>query len=137
MENIPEAFSSKNTLIRWQPKIFKTDGSVMFIYNIPPEDQSSAFLTIADINFALSKKITNIGRNYNNNFCIRGDMYISNFHAKIICRDNHYYILDEASTNGTYLNRNPVFKGRVKEIQNGDIIQFGVNTVAVFTLFSI
>ncbi len=137
MDNMPEIFHSKNTFIRWQPKVFKTDGSIMFIYNIPPEDQSTAFLTISDINLALSKRITNIGRNHNNNFCIRGDMYISNFHAKIICKDNHYYILDEASTNGTFINRNPVFKGKVKELENGDSIQFGVNTVGLFTLFSV
>jgi pSer/pThr/pTyr-binding forkhead associated (FHA) protein len=129
LNNTPE------TLIRWQPKVVKAD-NIVVIYNIPPDMQSNAFLTICEITFAVSEKVTTIGRNHNNNFAIKGDMYISSFHAKIFHRDKEYYIIDENSTNGTFINRNPIFKGELYQLHKGDLIQLGVNTVIEFNIFS-
>ena len=134
MENIP-SFRNPNTLVRWQPRVVKT-GSVIVIYSIPPEHQGNGFLTVGDITFALSSKVTYIGRNQSSNFCLRGDMYISNSHAKIFYEDKHYHIIDESSTNGTFLNRNPLYKGQTYPLTDGDEIQFGVNTVTKYTKFS-
>ncbi|MCD6460447.1 FHA domain-containing protein [bacterium] len=134
MENIP-SFRNPNTLVRWQPRVVKT-GSVIVIYSIPPDNQGNGFLTVGDITFALSSKITYIGRNQSNNFCLRGDMYISNNHARIFYEDKNYYIIDDSSTNGTFLNRNPLYKGEKYILTDGSEIQFGVNTVTKYTKFS-
>lgn len=135
MDKLPD-FNTPNTLIRWQPKVVKAN-NVIVIYNIPPDMQSNAFLTISDMTFAISNKITTIGRNHNNNFCIKGDMYISSFHTKIFHKDDEFFIIDENSTNGTFINRNPIFKGELYQLAKGDQIQLGVNTIIEFTRFSL
>ncbi len=135
MDNTWDLNNTPNTLIRWQPKVVKAK-DVIVIYNIPPDMQSNAFLTISDMAFAISDKVTTIGRNHHNNFAIKGDMYISSFHAKIFHRDDEFFIIDENSTNGTFINRNPIFKGELYQLQKNDQIQLGVNTIIEFNRFS-
>lgn len=132
-----DPFYSPNTFLRWKPKIVQTSDDIVVIYNIPPEKQSNAFCTLNNITFALSDKVTSFGRGTESNFCIKGDMFISSSHAKIRFEDGEFQIIDENSTNGTYINRNPIYKNQYFQLKNGDLIQFGVNTVLEFTCFSI
>jgi len=136
-EDKMEPFSSPNTFLRWQPKIVKTSEEMVVVYNIPPRRQSNAFCTLNNITFVLSNKVTSFGRGPENNFCIKGDMYISNTHAKIYFEDGEFIIIDENSTNGTFVNRNPIYKNQPFPLKNGDVIQFGVKTVLEFTYFSV
>lgn len=48
---------------------------------------------------------------------------LSREHAELQCMGDHLVLLDLDSTNGTYLNREPV-RGRVR-VESGDIVRFG------------
>ena len=48
------------------------------------------------------KKSLTIGRNKNNKICIKNKK-ISNIHAKIIYKNNEFYIIDNNSVNGTFI----------------------------------
>ncbi|RMG82530.1 MAG: FHA domain-containing protein, partial [Chloroflexi bacterium] len=51
-------------------------------------------------------------------------------HARLQCTENHWVIYDLGSSNGTFVNDNPVSeKGR--PLRDGDIIQMGT-TLIVF-----
>lgn len=50
---------------------------------------------------------------------------ISRLHAKISWQDGDYYLEDLNSTNGTYLNGNPVEYHQKKKLHKGDKIRFG------------
>ena len=54
---------------------------------------------------------------------------VSRVHFKIELIDTHYYISDMGSTNGTFLNGNPVV--RKERVFSGDVISMG-NTDIVF-----
>ncbi|HMT09774.1 MAG TPA: FHA domain-containing protein, partial [Pyrinomonadaceae bacterium] len=47
-------------------------------------------------------------------------------HAFIEARADGYYLTDNQSTNGTYLNGSPIFSNSLRD---GDVIQFGKNGV--------
>jgi pSer/pThr/pTyr-binding forkhead associated (FHA) protein/S1-C subfamily serine protease len=67
-----------------------------------------------------------IGRQPSNDlkFDIHDDIDVSGRHAEIRERSGRFYIIDNGSTNGTYLNGVPV---RDSAIKDGDIIAFGHN----------
>lgn len=50
------------------------------------------------------------------------DRVVSTRHAVIQAESDGYYLIDQQSRNGTYINNNPVLRAR---LNNGDIIQFG------------
>jgi len=50
---------------------------------------------------------------------------ISRTHAKILRRDNHYFLEDLESQNGTYLNGHPISAGFQLELKEGDFIALG------------
>lgn len=49
---------------------------------------------------------------------------ISRLHAKIIRVDNQFFITDEESLNGTYLNGTKITKKQIKRLKIGDRIRF-------------
>lgn len=49
---------------------------------------------------------------------------ISRLHAKIIRVDNQFFIIDEESLNGTYLNGTKITKKQIKRLKIGDRIRF-------------
>lgn len=48
---------------------------------------------------------------------------ISRTHAIINRRDNRYFLTDNGSTNGTFVNGNQIFQGKPVEIKNADLIK--------------
>jgi len=74
--------------------------------------------------FVLEKGAYIVGKNHKVQFHIEKDT-ISQFHARIECQGNIYYIEDLNSTNGTYVNENLLSYKSRKELQSGDSIRFG------------
>jgi S1-C subfamily serine protease len=68
-----------------------------------------------------------VGRNPSNDlrFDLRADLDVSADHAELRERDGVWYVADRASTNGTFVNGEPV-DGEAP-IKDGDIIAFGRN----------
>jgi pSer/pThr/pTyr-binding forkhead associated (FHA) protein len=50
---------------------------------------------------------------------------VSRLHAKVICKENEYYILDLNSTNSTYLNKRKLVPQEQNKLVDGDEIQLG------------
>jgi hypothetical protein len=71
--------------------------------------------------FPLSKKETTIGRGEDRDIVVP-DSAVSRKHCKIVLEDDGYYIVDEGSTNGTFVSGMRVAREKLK---NGDIIQIG------------
>jgi hypothetical protein len=71
--------------------------------------------------FPLSKKETTIGRGEDRDIVVP-DSAVSRRHCKIVLEDDGYYIVDEGSTNGTFVSGMRVAREKLK---NGDIIQVG------------
>src|SRR3954469_9124188 len=67
-----------------------------------------------------------IGRHPSNDlrFDVNADLDVSAKHAEIRERGGKFYVVDNESTNGTYLNGVPV---RDSELRDGDVIAFGKN----------
>lgn len=71
--------------------------------------------------FAL-QSITTIGRHPNNTIAI-DEPFVSYEHAELTHNDRRWWIRDLQSTNGTFVNGNPVTV--VTGIRAGDVVQFG------------
>jgi pSer/pThr/pTyr-binding forkhead associated (FHA) protein len=56
-------------------------------------------------------------------YCLEKDV-VSRFHAKITKEQEQYYITDLNSTNGTFVNQEPLQTYQKKEIKLGDEIAF-------------
>ena len=61
---------------------------------------------------------TNIGRNINNNIIINEPL-VSRYHARIVYRDEKFYLEDLGSTHGSKVNGEWI---KIQEIKNGDTI---------------
>ena len=70
---------------------------------------------------ALVKERTTIGRKPDNDIQI-DNLAISGHHAVITCITNDAFLEDQNSTNGTYLNGQPVKKN---VLRNNDVIELG------------
>lgn len=77
-----------------------------------------------DRSININRTIT-IGRDEQNDIVIKDDPLVSRKHAFIEKKGEDYYILDKDSTNGSYLNNNPIPKGKRLKITSGDIIIVG------------
>lgn len=65
-----------------------------------------------------------LGRSSKSDIVIK-DKFVSKNHLKIFERNNSYYIEDNNSANGTYLNGNRVDSNEIIQLQNGDRIGVG------------
>jgi pSer/pThr/pTyr-binding forkhead associated (FHA) protein len=71
------------------------------------------------------KKCIYIGRNATNAISIKDDPLVSRKHALIEHVNGGYFLSDLGSTNGTYLNNQPVLKNQKVPLKPGDIIRIG------------
>jgi len=83
-----------------------------------------AHLKFKNRSVKINKKIF-IGRNDTNDIAIKDDPLVSRKHALIEKIKNFYYVSDMESTNGTYVNNNPIIKNQKIKLNNGDIIRIG------------
>lgn len=80
--------------------------------------------------YQLYKEVTTVGRSTDNDIQFDADTTISKQHAKIIERDDKFWLHDLASTNGTKVNERPVRQPVL--LESGDVILFGDNTRVQF-----
>ena len=73
---------------------------------------------INDVEFVIGKA----NNQYKVNFVINNNPHVSRKHATILLQGNSYYIRDEGSTNGTYVNGRSLPKMVPQPLQNGDEI---------------
>lgn len=56
-------------------------------------------------------------------YCLEGNSNIGRVHARIVVRDDKVYIVDNNSTNGTFVNNARLRSGMEQELKSGDIIR--------------
>ncbi len=76
-------------------------------------------------------KTIKIGRDKVNDIVIDNDPLVSRKHAIIEQLGGKLYLEDKESTNGTYVNKNPLQSGQRVELRRGDIIQVGKTELKV------
>jgi pSer/pThr/pTyr-binding forkhead associated (FHA) protein len=81
-------------------------------------------------NVELCKSIY-IGRNKTNAICINDDPLVSRKHALIEYVRGCYFISDCGSTNGTYVNNQPIAVFQKVELKSGDVIRVGKTELTI------
>jgi len=76
-----------------------------------------------NVSMAIQGNELKIGRTIDNDIVIDDDREVSGKHARILFKDNKYFIEDLKSTNGTKVNNKPL--GEVIELKNNDKIKIG------------
>lgn len=74
--------------------------------------------------FPIREPICKIGRDVENDICLSGDKSLSRFHFSITLQDEEFYLEDNGSRNGTYINGSPLTA--IKQLRHGDIISAGM-----------
>lgn len=78
--------------------------------------------------FDLDQDVVIVGRSPAANIIIPVEFsYVSGFHFQIIQVDQHYFLQDKDSTNGTCLNRSLLEPNRLYRLTDGDVISIQVN----------
>jgi len=70
-------------------------------------------------------RLISIGRGEQNDIVISEDPLVSRQHALIEKEGQEYYVMDKGSTNGTYVNNNPIPRMERVKIKIGDIVMVG------------
>jgi pSer/pThr/pTyr-binding forkhead associated (FHA) protein len=83
-----------------------------------------ARIRFKDRNININKMIS-IGRDEVNDIVIRDDPLVSRRHALIEKDGSEYFVMDKGSTNGTYVNNNPIGSCERIRIRTGDTISVG------------
>ena len=83
-----------------------------------------ARIRFKDRNININKMIS-IGRDEVNDIVIRKDPLVSRMHALIEKEGSDYYVMDKGSTNGTYVNNNPIGSCDRVRVHSGDVITVG------------
>jgi hypothetical protein len=76
---------------------------------------------MAGRDFPLSKTLISIGRGLDNDLVI-DDPRVSRHHAQITFRHGHYLLRDQRSTNGTFVNNQPI---ETVVLASGDMVSLG------------
>lgn len=74
--------------------------------------------TIVKPNYTIGKERAKV------DFCIPDNNSISRTHARIVCRGGVYYLVDNNSTNYTFVNGNKITAGQEVKLNSGDKIKF-------------
>ncbi|MFW6182067.1 MAG: FHA domain-containing protein [Spirochaetota bacterium] len=84
----------------------------------------TAKLTFKNRSISITRLIS-IGRDPGNDVVLAGDPLVSRRHALIEKEGDRCFIMDKGSTNGTYVNNNPIPRAERVEIRSGDVITIG------------
>jgi hypothetical protein len=87
----------------------------------PPASLRPLTGELADRDFTISKTLLAIGRGLDNDLVI-DDPRVSRHHAQITFRHSHYLLRDLRSTNGTFVNNQPV---EAVVLAAGDVVSLG------------
>jgi hypothetical protein len=85
--------------------------------------KSETHLVFMGKGISLTGKVT-IGRDEKNDIVLDGNL-ISRFHAEVHRIGDDYFIKDLDSSNGTYVNQEPVPRDKYVKLKDNDIIRFG------------
>jgi len=95
------------------------------------EQEAAAFLVALETSLRLPQKVplyagceTRLGRDRHSNTVTLNDISISRRHATIIGRGPAFYIRDEESRGGTFVNRRRLHKDQKALLHHDDIVQF-------------
>lgn len=77
------------------------------------------------IDYRIFEGNNTIGRDTKNSICITKDKTISSQHVRILYRGEKFYIKDEMTANGTYLNGEMMEVEKATPLQDGDEIKLG------------
>jgi len=80
-------------------------------------------VTMKNLTFNVGDTPFNIGRLEDNNLCLADDAYVSSRHARLYRLDGYLVVEDLGSTNGTFVNKEPITG--VTQIRLGDRVQIG------------
>ena len=94
------------------------------------EESRSLSLRFKDHSMLLSKRFV-IGRDPLSDIPLPNDPLVSRVHAMINLVNGQYFIHDMNSTNGTYLNNNPLTRDQKVALALGDVILIGKTTITV------
>ncbi|HAY85933.1 MAG TPA: hypothetical protein DCY42_13760 [Chloroflexi bacterium] len=84
-------------------------------YQVVPKN---IFLVVGPNLLPIEYPTTNIGRHINNNVIINEPL-VSRYHARILFRENKFFIEDLGSTHGTMVNGQKI---KIQQVSNGDTI---------------
>ena len=76
---------------------------------------------MAGRNFHITKTLLTVGRGLDNDLVV-DDARVSRHHAQVVFRHGHYLLRDLRSTNGTFVNNQPV---EAVVLGSGDMVSFG------------
>ena len=94
--------------------LLKSNSEKIFVFTEPITDDRQTFVKyLTDKNINLS-----IGRNEHNDICFDSKVVSAN-HATLSCKEGNWYLRDENSTNGTFVNGKKVIQTSLKV---GDVI---------------
>lgn len=100
----------------------------MSVHRDDPQRVSSKLVVMSvdkktSINYTMQKDKITIGRRKDNDIVLDFTNQISRVHCSITKKDERYYVLDEESKHGTYVNIKPCFAGEMMELHDGDILK--------------
>ena len=73
---------------------------------------------------AINRSELSLGRERRSvDYCLEGNSNIGRVHARLVVRDGSTYIIDNNSTNGTYVNNTKLRAGVEQVLKSGDIIR--------------
>lgn len=79
--------------------------------------------SVQDERYTINKELFKIGRNEDNDVCLKEDEYVSGSHAFLSFKDGNLFLSDQNSHNGTFLNEEQV--GTPLMVRPGDQIRVG------------
>ncbi len=77
------------------------------------------------VDFRIYEGTNTIGRDPENTISIPEDNSISSKHVSLLCRRDRFYLKDEMTANGTYINDAEIEIGVPYELKDGDKIKIG------------
>jgi hypothetical protein len=95
--------------------------------NKSAEKQDTAYLVdlVTNRKIPIATPLCKCGRDESNNIVISGDQSISRNHFTITREGNQYYVKDENSRHGTFLNGKQLFT--TEPVSDGDVLKVGVS----------
>jgi pSer/pThr/pTyr-binding forkhead associated (FHA) protein len=80
----------------------------------------------------IAVKWLRLGREADNDIILKDDGYVSRYHAWITFEDDHFWVEDLGSTNGTLLNSQPLVRREL--LASGDKIKIGESEMSFVLL---
>lgn len=87
------------------------------------------------IDFRIYEGINTIGRDPENTITVSDDMSVSGKHVSILSKKGRFYIKDEMSANGSYINNVELEVGKTYDLNDGDEIKLGTTVFKFRTSF--